>query len=148
MNLGPGYGPSQFEEEPAQPPQGMVYPEAPFQLGQHLCVVQHAAFLQCLDCICQTGKVKGEYNFAYLTGQDCRKLKKKKVKVRPTSFLATENRSTGSGGDPPAGYQASGLTDSPGNQESGITGSSGEVSPGSTGGPAATRSGVPTVRSI
>eukprot|EP00971_Amphidinium_carterae_P151802 3008835-Amphidinium_carterae.1 len=70
----------------------MVFPEAPVQLGQHLRVVRHAAFLQCLDCGRQTGNVKG-----------CRKLKKKKVKVRPTGFLATETRSTGSGGDPPAG---------------------------------------------
>eukprot|EP00971_Amphidinium_carterae_P119181 2360941-Amphidinium_carterae.1 len=72
----------------------MVFLEAPLQLGQHLHVVRHAAFLQCLDCLRQTGKVKGEYNFAYMTDQDYRKLKKKKVKVRPTGFLATETRST------------------------------------------------------
>eukprot|EP00971_Amphidinium_carterae_P023273 459232-Amphidinium_carterae.1 len=47
----------------------MVFPEAPFQLTQHLRVVRHADFLQCLDCTRQTGKVKGKYNFAYLTRQ-------------------------------------------------------------------------------
>eukprot|EP00971_Amphidinium_carterae_P149328 2960634-Amphidinium_carterae.1 len=52
----------------------------------------------------KTNWIQGEYNFSYLTGQDCRKLKKKKVKVRPTGFLApAETRSTGSGSNPPAG---------------------------------------------
>eukprot|EP00971_Amphidinium_carterae_P135592 2686480-Amphidinium_carterae.1 len=35
---------------------GIVYPEAPFQLGLHLHVVRHAAFLHCLECRRQTGK--------------------------------------------------------------------------------------------
>eukprot|EP00971_Amphidinium_carterae_P178501 3541278-Amphidinium_carterae.1 len=38
------------------------------------CVARHAAFLQHLECGRQTGKVKGEYPFSYLKGQDCRKL--------------------------------------------------------------------------
>eukprot|EP00971_Amphidinium_carterae_P329168 6461467-Amphidinium_carterae.1 len=43
-------------EPPEVPLHGMVFPEAPFQLGQHLRVVRHADFLQCLDCTRQTGK--------------------------------------------------------------------------------------------
>eukprot|EP00971_Amphidinium_carterae_P091037 1801998-Amphidinium_carterae.1 len=73
---------------------GKDFPGAPFKLGLHLCVVRHAAFLQCLDCGCETGKVKGEYNFFYLKRQDCRKLKKKKVKVRLAGLLAPEVRRT------------------------------------------------------
>eukprot|EP00971_Amphidinium_carterae_P144499 2863448-Amphidinium_carterae.1 len=72
----------------------MVYPEAPFQLGQHLRVVRHADFLQCFDCTRQTGKVKGNYNFAYMTKQSCRKLKKRKQKKRRTGFEAAEARIT------------------------------------------------------
>eukprot|EP00971_Amphidinium_carterae_P259269 5144569-Amphidinium_carterae.1 len=34
---------------------GMVFPEAPFQLGPHSRVARHAAFLQCLKC----GREKG-----------------------------------------------------------------------------------------
>eukprot|EP00971_Amphidinium_carterae_P276980 5497017-Amphidinium_carterae.1 len=45
----------------------------------HQRVVRHENFIQCLEC--GTGKIKGEHCFAYLKGQDCRKLKKKKVKV-------------------------------------------------------------------
>eukprot|EP00971_Amphidinium_carterae_P195256 3874542-Amphidinium_carterae.1 len=71
----------------------MVYPEAPFQLGLHLRVVRHADFLQCLDCTRQTGKVRGNYDFAYLTRQSCRKLKKRKKKRR-TGFEVSEARST------------------------------------------------------
>eukprot|EP00971_Amphidinium_carterae_P307610 6112965-Amphidinium_carterae.1 len=41
----------------------MVYPEAPFRLGPSI-----------------TGKVRGEYNFAYLSRQACRKLKRRKQK--------------------------------------------------------------------
>eukprot|EP00971_Amphidinium_carterae_P212103 4208979-Amphidinium_carterae.1 len=36
--------------------------------------------------------VKGEYNFSYLKRQDCRKLKKKKVNVRPAGFFSLEVR--------------------------------------------------------
>eukprot|EP00971_Amphidinium_carterae_P085888 1699146-Amphidinium_carterae.1 len=39
-----------------------------------------------LDCTRQTGKVRGEYNFAYLTRQDCRRLKKRKQKKRRTGL--------------------------------------------------------------
>eukprot|EP00971_Amphidinium_carterae_P128296 2541847-Amphidinium_carterae.1 len=41
--------------------------DAPFQLGEHLRVVKHASFLQCLDCDRQAGKAKvtGKYTFAY-----------------------------------------------------------------------------------
>eukprot|EP00971_Amphidinium_carterae_P326911 6458002-Amphidinium_carterae.1 len=70
----------------------MVYPEAPFQLGQHLRVVRHADFLQCMDCNRQTGKVRGNYKFAYLTRQSCRKLKKRKQKKRRTGFAVDEAR--------------------------------------------------------
>eukprot|EP00971_Amphidinium_carterae_P288776 5734079-Amphidinium_carterae.1 len=72
----------------------MVYPEAPFRLGPHLRVVRHGDFLQCLDCTRQTGKVRGEYNFAYLTRQDCRRLKKRKQKKRRAGFGTTEVRTT------------------------------------------------------
>eukprot|EP00971_Amphidinium_carterae_P001505 30139-Amphidinium_carterae.1 len=41
-----------------------------------------AAYLHCLDCCRQTGKVKGEYNFSYLKRQDCHKLKKNKKKKK------------------------------------------------------------------
>eukprot|EP00971_Amphidinium_carterae_P116143 2301005-Amphidinium_carterae.3 len=48
------------EETPVVvPTKGMVYLEAPL-LGPHLRVVRHEAFLHCLDCGRQTGKVKGE----------------------------------------------------------------------------------------
>eukprot|EP00971_Amphidinium_carterae_P098622 1950459-Amphidinium_carterae.1 len=66
----------------------MVYPEAPFQLGPHLRVVRHEDILQCLDCTRITGKVRGEYNFAYISRQPCRKLKKRKQKKRRTGFGA------------------------------------------------------------
>eukprot|EP00971_Amphidinium_carterae_P230339 4571272-Amphidinium_carterae.1 len=72
----------------------MVFPEAPFQLGPHQRVVRHAIFLRCLNCGRQAGKVKGEYNFFYLKRQDCRQLKRKKVKVRPAGFLALDARRT------------------------------------------------------
>eukprot|EP00971_Amphidinium_carterae_P216706 4302080-Amphidinium_carterae.1 len=48
-------------------------------------------------------KVKGEYNFSYLKRQDCRKLKKEKVKLRPAGLLAPEARSTGLDGAPAVG---------------------------------------------
>eukprot|EP00971_Amphidinium_carterae_P014886 293795-Amphidinium_carterae.1 len=54
-----------------------------------------------IDCGSQIGKVQGEYNFAYLNSQDCRKLMKKKVEVRPTGFTAAETKGTRSSGDPP-----------------------------------------------
>eukprot|EP00971_Amphidinium_carterae_P343959 6484040-Amphidinium_carterae.1 len=72
----------------------MVYPEAPFQPGPHHRVVRHEDFLQCLACTRWTGKVRGEYNFAYLTRQSCRKLKKRKQKKRRTGFGTVEVRST------------------------------------------------------
>eukprot|EP00971_Amphidinium_carterae_P334049 6469113-Amphidinium_carterae.1 len=43
-------------------------------------VVRHAAFLKCLDCGRQPGKVKGNKYFSYLKRQNFRQLKKKKVK--------------------------------------------------------------------
>eukprot|EP00971_Amphidinium_carterae_P233014 4625005-Amphidinium_carterae.1 len=45
--------------------------------------------LQCLDCSRQAGRVKatGKYNFAYMRTQDCRPLKTKKHKKRPTGFF-------------------------------------------------------------
>eukprot|EP00971_Amphidinium_carterae_P274226 5442339-Amphidinium_carterae.1 len=49
---------------------GMAFLEAPFQLEVRQKVVRHAAFLYCLDCGRQTGKVKGEYNFSYIKRQD------------------------------------------------------------------------------
>eukprot|EP00971_Amphidinium_carterae_P072436 1432813-Amphidinium_carterae.1 len=88
----------------------MVYPEAPFQLGQHIRVVRHKDFLQCLGCTRQTGKVKGNYNFAYLTRQSCRKLKKKKKKQkkRRTGFGEAEVRITGpTNTNSPGGAQGS-----------------------------------------
>eukprot|EP00971_Amphidinium_carterae_P267236 5301162-Amphidinium_carterae.2 len=90
-------------EEPENPLRGMVFPEAPFQLGQHLRVVRHADFLQCLDCNRQTGKVKRKYNFAYLTRQSCRTLKKRKKKKRRTGFAAAVARVTGPAASPPPG---------------------------------------------
>eukprot|EP00971_Amphidinium_carterae_P295004 5857851-Amphidinium_carterae.1 len=86
----------------------MVYPEAPFQLGQHLRVVRHADFLQCLDCTRQTGKVNGKYNFAYSTRQSCRTLKKRKQKKRRTGFGGAEARVT----DPAAPTPLGGATGS------------------------------------
>eukprot|EP00971_Amphidinium_carterae_P320293 6366847-Amphidinium_carterae.1 len=74
----------------------MVYPEAPFQLGPHFRVVRHEDFLQCLNCIRITGKVRGEYNFAYLTRQACRKLKKRKQKKRRTGFGVADTGGTSS----------------------------------------------------
>eukprot|EP00971_Amphidinium_carterae_P136541 2705404-Amphidinium_carterae.1 len=62
----------------------------------HQRVVRHAAYLHCLDCGRRAGKAKGEYNFSYLKRQDCRKLQKTKVKLRPAGFLALVARSTGS----------------------------------------------------
>eukprot|EP00971_Amphidinium_carterae_P023794 469064-Amphidinium_carterae.1 len=59
------------EETPEVGPRGMVYPEAPFQLGPHLRVVRHETYLRCLDCSRQTGKVKGEYNFSYHYTHEC-----------------------------------------------------------------------------
>eukprot|EP00971_Amphidinium_carterae_P011981 236292-Amphidinium_carterae.1 len=56
----------------------------------HQRVVRHAAFMSCLDCGRQAGK-----------RQDCRQLKKKKVKLRPAGFLAPEGRSTGLSSAPP-----------------------------------------------
>eukprot|EP00971_Amphidinium_carterae_P201110 3991046-Amphidinium_carterae.1 len=86
-------------EPVVEPPEvlvrGMVYPEAPFRLGQHYRVVRHEAFLQCLKCNRQTGKVKGKCNFAYLTKvtkQSCRKLKHIKKKKRRTSFAVAPPR--------------------------------------------------------
>eukprot|EP00971_Amphidinium_carterae_P139967 2773403-Amphidinium_carterae.1 len=72
----------------------MVYPEAPFRLGPHLRVVRHEDFLQCLDCTRITGKVRGEYNFAYMSRQTCRKLKKRKQKKRRTGFTSHKVRTT------------------------------------------------------
>eukprot|EP00971_Amphidinium_carterae_P330822 6464056-Amphidinium_carterae.1 len=46
------------EEEPEVPVRGMVYPEAPFRLANHLRVVRHEDFLQCLACTRITGKVR------------------------------------------------------------------------------------------
>eukprot|EP00971_Amphidinium_carterae_P202484 4017731-Amphidinium_carterae.1 len=76
-------------EPPAPPPAASARvpdTDAPFQLGQHRRVVKHASFLQCLDCNRQAGRVKatGKYNFAYVRTQDCRPLKTKKHKKRPT----------------------------------------------------------------
>eukprot|EP00971_Amphidinium_carterae_P108658 2151266-Amphidinium_carterae.1 len=81
----------------------MVDPEAPFQLGQHLRVWRHADVLQCLDCTRQTGKVKVKYNFAYLTRQSCRKLKKRKQKKRRTGFEVAEARITDPAASTPQG---------------------------------------------
>eukprot|EP00971_Amphidinium_carterae_P223017 4425390-Amphidinium_carterae.1 len=50
---------------------------------------------QCLDRGRQTGQVKGEYHFSHLKRQDCRKLMKKRDKLRPAGFLAPEARRTG-----------------------------------------------------
>eukprot|EP00971_Amphidinium_carterae_P033977 668889-Amphidinium_carterae.1 len=69
---------------------GALYPEAPFRLGSHLRVVRHEDFLQSLSCDRQTGKVWGEYNFAYMTRQTYRRLKKRKQKKRRTGFGTTE----------------------------------------------------------
>eukprot|EP00971_Amphidinium_carterae_P083136 1644934-Amphidinium_carterae.1 len=81
----------------------------PFNLiGAHQRVVKHETFLQCLDCNRQTGKVKGKYNFAYLRTQDCRQLKIKRVKKRPTGFAAFIGAASSSGG-PPVGETAGGL---------------------------------------
>eukprot|EP00971_Amphidinium_carterae_P340206 6478411-Amphidinium_carterae.3 len=63
MSQGSGY-------RPRLPIRGQVFPETPFQIGPHQPVVRHSTFLQCLDCGRQTGKVKGDCNFAYLNGQD------------------------------------------------------------------------------
>eukprot|EP00971_Amphidinium_carterae_P187621 3723867-Amphidinium_carterae.1 len=60
------------DEELEVPIRGMVYPEAPFRLGPHLRVVRREDFLQCLNCTRITGKVRGEYNFAYMSRQACR----------------------------------------------------------------------------
>eukprot|EP00971_Amphidinium_carterae_P149040 2955076-Amphidinium_carterae.1 len=67
----------------------MVYPEAPFQLGQHLRVTDW--------------KSEGTYNFAYLTSQSCRTLKKRKKKKRGTGFGAAEARVADPAATPPPG---------------------------------------------
>eukprot|EP00971_Amphidinium_carterae_P075942 1500450-Amphidinium_carterae.1 len=72
---------------------GDVFPEAPFRIGPHMHVVRHETFIQCRDCGRQTGKVRGDYNFAYRNRQNCRQLKKKTVKVGPSRFaVAQDNR--------------------------------------------------------
>eukprot|EP00971_Amphidinium_carterae_P196069 3890536-Amphidinium_carterae.1 len=82
------------EEDPEVPVRGMVYPEAQFRLGSHLRVVRHEDFLQCLECTRITGKVRGDYNFAYMTRQACRRMKKRKQKKRRTGFATPEVRIT------------------------------------------------------
>eukprot|EP00971_Amphidinium_carterae_P273497 5427772-Amphidinium_carterae.1 len=77
----------EVEETRAVGPKGMVYPEVPFQIGSHMRVVRHETFLQCLDCIRHTGKVKGAYNFSYLNTQDCRPLNKKRSRSDPLALL-------------------------------------------------------------
>eukprot|EP00971_Amphidinium_carterae_P056687 1120680-Amphidinium_carterae.1 len=72
----------------------MVFPEAPFHTGPHHGTCGPPCKLQCFECGRQTGKVKGEYNFSYLKRQKGRRLKKKKVKVRPAGILAPKVRST------------------------------------------------------
>eukprot|EP00971_Amphidinium_carterae_P169573 3359446-Amphidinium_carterae.2 len=70
-------------------------------------------FLQCLDCNQQAGNVKatGKYNFAYMRTRDCRQLKTKKHKKRPTGFTSgTEEAS--SSGLPHAGETTGGLSES------------------------------------
>eukprot|EP00971_Amphidinium_carterae_P285532 5669210-Amphidinium_carterae.1 len=45
---------------PATQPSVQDLSDAPIQLGAHQRVVKHEAFLQCLDCNRQTGKVNGK----------------------------------------------------------------------------------------
>eukprot|EP00971_Amphidinium_carterae_P229241 4547851-Amphidinium_carterae.1 len=86
----------------------MVYPEAPFRLGPHLRVSRHEDFLQCLDCNRITGKVRGEYNIAYLTKQDCRKLDKVKKKPRFYGFRSALRGTPSTASAPsPGGAQGS-----------------------------------------
>eukprot|EP00971_Amphidinium_carterae_P050337 991815-Amphidinium_carterae.4 len=106
-------------------PRGDVFPEAPFRIGPHLHVVRHETHIQCRDCGQQTGKVNGNYNFADLNRQDCRPLKKRKVKKRPTGFAAAATRVTGLAEDLPAG----GATGSAFLWRASLTG--GQVVPGS-----------------
>eukprot|EP00971_Amphidinium_carterae_P174558 3460265-Amphidinium_carterae.1 len=80
---------------PAPPPAAPArVPEtdAPFQLER---VVKHASFLQCLHCHRQAGRVKAMGK--YMRTQDCRPLKTKKHKKRPTGFLE-ETQATSSCG--------------------------------------------------
>eukprot|EP00971_Amphidinium_carterae_P267604 5308595-Amphidinium_carterae.1 len=100
-------------EPPAPPPAApsrVPDADAPFQLGEHQRVVKHASFLQCLDCNRQAGRVKatGKYNFAYMRTQDCRPLKTKKHKKRPTGFLA-DTEATSSCIATPVGEATGGL---------------------------------------
>eukprot|EP00971_Amphidinium_carterae_P312076 6203362-Amphidinium_carterae.1 len=78
--------------------------DEPFQLGEHQRVVKHASFLQCLDCNRHAGRVKatGKHNFAYMGTQDCRPLKIKKHKKRPTG-IPEETQATSSLGVTPVG---------------------------------------------
>eukprot|EP00971_Amphidinium_carterae_P171101 3391005-Amphidinium_carterae.2 len=129
---------------PAEPPAPIPPPaaparapatDAPFQLGEHKRVVKHADFLQCLDCNRQAGKVKSYW-------QDCRQLKIKKVKKRPTGFDAGTEEASSSGVHP-AGEATGGLLPwannvlsgnrRTGTVESGVAGSTGAVASGSTG---------------
>eukprot|EP00971_Amphidinium_carterae_P247924 4923033-Amphidinium_carterae.1 len=83
-------------EGPEVPIKGQVLPGAPFQIGPHQRANRQSE-----------GRV--QRYFAYLNRQDCRKLKKKNVKVRPTGFAAAETRGTGSSGDPPIGEATGGI---------------------------------------
>eukprot|EP00971_Amphidinium_carterae_P282607 5610447-Amphidinium_carterae.1 len=73
--------------------------EEPEILSVEMCFRKHHS---CLACTRQTGKVKGNYNFAYLTKQSCRTFKKRKKKKRRTGFAVEEARVTGpaAGGTP------------------------------------------------
>eukprot|EP00971_Amphidinium_carterae_P249077 4944045-Amphidinium_carterae.1 len=66
--------------------------------------------LQCVDCNRQAGKVKatGKHNYAYMRTQNCKHLKTKKVKKRPTGFAAPTEAASSSGG-PLAGEATGGL---------------------------------------
>eukprot|EP00971_Amphidinium_carterae_P016919 334019-Amphidinium_carterae.1 len=52
-------------------------------------------------------KATGKYNFVYMRAQDCRQLKIKKVKTRPTGFAAGAEEASSSG-VPPAGEATGG----------------------------------------
>eukprot|EP00971_Amphidinium_carterae_P257363 5109172-Amphidinium_carterae.1 len=114
--------------------------DAPFQLGEHKHVVKHAAFLQRLDCNRQAVKVKA----THMRTQDCRQLKNKKVKKRPTGFAAGTEAASSSG-VPPVGEATGGLFPwappvQSGNRlteaaESSRTGSAGSGASGRTGAP-------------
>eukprot|EP00971_Amphidinium_carterae_P033194 653553-Amphidinium_carterae.1 len=127
---------------PAEP--AVTTPENPVseQALSEARVVRHEAeaFLHCVDCGRQTGKVK-------------RKLKKRKVKVRPTGFAAPFGGASSSGGPPtgeatgcPFPLASSVLPGSTGNASTvapGRTGSTGEAPPGRTGESAPSQPGQP-----